>query len=500
MKILPLVHRLKRYLITLPVILTAVLVAHLMQPYFDRTNVVMVYMLAVVVVAFRLGTGPAVMGCLLSVLLYDFINVPPYFSLGAEAYEYAFTLIVMLITAGIISTLAGRLKQKAAESKDREARTSALYSLSADLAGSQTEQEILESTVRHLSRAFHAEVKVFHSEGMEGDSLLPFRFPTVDTSVRGKSMPIFVREVDNNVEATAPVVVESGIRFFIYAACSARWLGAAEQREYLSAMVGQCAQALERNNLRERVHEKEILIQKESLRNSILSTISHDLRTPLASIIGASSSLLADGDSFSAESRQRLRSIIHAEASHMLHMVENLLDLAKLQGGDIRLSRELEALEEIVGSAVASIRRRAETHVLLVEVPHDLPFVPCDSVLMERVLINLLENAIKYSPAGTTIRLSAIHESEHIVVTVEDQGEGIPVSQRQKVFDPFYRLHNSVAGGGLGLTICRRIIEAHHGAIWIDDDTEVGTAVRFTLPVVASALDARVANASTHEV
>lgn len=478
---IPTASHLRAYLVTLPIILVAVLVAHLMEPYFDRTNVVMVYMLAVVVVAFRLGGGPAAMACLLSVFLYDFINVPPYFSFGTEAFEYLITLLVMFITAGIISTLAGRLRQKAAESQEREARTAALYALSAELAGQQTDEGILICTQRHLSRAFQAEV----------EWLLPAHWPPMPglpTAEEMQRLPLVHAELQHRPQLWAPLLVDGRLHRVMALASAPRWLETREQQEHLIAMLGQCAQAMERSNLRSRVQEKELLIEKESLRNSILSTVSHDLRTPLASIIGASSSLLAEGDRFSVESRQLLRTVIYEEATHMLHMVENLLDLARFQGSDIRLTQEWEAPEEIVGSAVAAIRRRVRSHKIAVDVPHDLPFVRCDSVLVERVIINLLENAVKYSPPGTTVRLAAWLQGGQVELSVADEGPGIPVSQRERVFEPFHRLHPAAAtGGGLGLTLCRSIVEAHGGRIWIAAGELAGTEVHFTLPLAAQA-------------
>ena len=478
-------QRLRRYFWALPVILVAVLAAHLMQPYFDRTNVVMVYMLAVVVVAFRLGGGPAAMACLLSVFLFDFINVPPYFTLGAELYEYMVTLVVMLVTVGIISMLAGSLRQKAIESAGREARTASLYALSAELAGRQSDADILAATVRHIGQAFHAEVEVFRlQDWLQGGASLPGELAgQAESMARAGVSRLFLSEREGRVEAWIPLVVDGTMHSVVQVGAPAPQLGLREQHEHLSAMVGQCVQAMERTLLRERVHEKELLIQKESLRNNLLNAVSHDLRTPLAAIIGASSSLLAEGDNFSPEARRRLRTVIVEEALHMQHMVENLLDMARFQAGDIVLAQEWEAIEEIAGSAVAAIRRRVKTHEVSVAVPHDLPFIRCDSVLVERVVINLLENAVKYSPAGSVVTLSAEAGPGAVEVAVEDAGPGIPEEARERVFAPFVRLHGGSGGGGLGLTICRSIVEAHGGRIRISTGAGGGARVSFTLPL-----------------
>lgn len=488
--------RVRRYLWALPVILVAVLVAHLMQPWFDQTNVVMVYMLAVVVVAFRLGGGPAAMACLLSVFLFDFINVPPYFTLGAELYEYMVTLLVMLVTVGIISMLAGSLRQKAIESAGREARSAALYALSAELAGRQSDADILAVTLRHVGQAFQAGVEVYRlQDWLQQRPPLPGQpAGSAEAIARADASRLFLGEQDGRVVAWIPLVVDGSPHAIVQVSAPAAQLGLQEQREHLTAMVGQCVQAMERTLLRERVREKELLIQKESLRNNLLNAVSHDLRTPLAAIIGASSSLLAEGDSFSAEARHRLRMVIFEEAQHMQHLVENLLDMARFQAGDMLLALQWEALEEIVGSAVATLRRRVTTHAIAVSVPHDLPFIRCDGVLVERVIINLLENAVKYAPAGSVVTLSAAARPGEVEVAVEDAGPGIPEAARERVFDPFVRLHGDGGGGGLGLTICRSIVEAHGGRIRAGVAATGGARFSFTLPA-AEGMPAPVAEA-----
>lgn len=457
---------LRRYLTILPIIGTAVLAAYLMEPYFDRTNVVMVYMLAVVLAAFLLGWWPAAVVCLVSIFLYDFINVPPYFTLSTEFYEYLFTLITMLITAGTISMLAGRLRLEVQDSEEREARTAAQYALSAALANVSTEQDVIDCAARHISQAFRADAGT-----------------GTDATASQVAEPLLIPATE---PGHPPHRLAVGV--------PAGQLTSREQHDQLHAMLQQCRDAMERLRLNREVHEKDVRIQKESLRNSILNTLSHDLRTPLAAILGASSSLL-DGDSFTPESRQRLRAIIHDEATHMMNLVENLLNMAKLQGGDITLASEWEAIEELVGSAVSTLRRRYPAQVLEVDVPTDLPFLRCDSVLIERVLINLMENAIKFSPPGAPVRLTARHQGRQLELVVADQGCGIPEEERQKVFEPFYRLDTTVAGGGLGLSICRSIIEAHGGAIWIAPVPQ-GTAVHVTLPLPQDAPDLTEA---THE-
>jgi two-component system sensor histidine kinase KdpD len=251
-------------------------------------------------------------------------------------------------------------------------------------------------------------------------------------------------------------------------------------------MLRQASLAMERNNLRQQIQQSELRVQNELLRNNILNAISHDLRTPLASIIGASSSLLNEGNSFSDASKLQLRTVIYEESLQMQGMVENLLDMAKLQSG-VKLSQEWQAIEEIVGSALVILRRRIKHHQLKVNVPDDLPLLRCDSVLMERVIINLVENAAKYSPELSVITLTACLENNTILFKVIDQGHGIPELLKERIFEPFYQIKPTTSGFGLGLTICRSIVEVHGGQITIDSSIDKGTTMTIRLPVAEDA-------------
>lgn len=341
----------------------------MLQSSFDAINIAMVYMLAVEVVAFLLGLWPAVITAVAGVMLFDFLNLPPYFVFTGHAMTYWFTLGVMVATAIIISTLAGRLRLKAAEAEARRANAERLH-----------------------------------------------------------------------------------------------------------------IQTLE---LQQRATESELRAQREALRSSILGAVSHDLKTPLATIIGAASSLLENGDDFSPETRRNMRLLIVDEAVHMHRMVENLLDMAKLASGALKPASDWQAFEEIVGSALVALQRRIDDHPLEIDVPTDLPLIRCDSVLMERVVTNLVENAARYSPAGTAVHIAVRATATQLLLQVEDRGPGIPEALREQVFEPFFQSSPSNIGGGLGLSICRGIVDAHGGNIRIDAAPGGGTRVTVTLPIPA---------------
>jgi two-component system sensor histidine kinase KdpD len=475
-------HKIRNYLISLIIMLAAVMVTGLAQSFVDQSSLVMVYILAVAITAFFLSLGPAIFISLCSVVIFDFFNLPPYMEFSRKPAEYLFTLAGMLITAAIISTLSARLRQKLAESRLRELRTSGLYALSVELAASRTNEEAIQITLRHLSSLFETTAELLGSQDLaQAPVVLPGRDDINFDSVSGK---VFKYRDGEIVNTFIPVQVDGQFYGMVSLSTQGKLLADGEQTEHLQTMIRQMMLAIERNNLQHRIHQSELRVQHEQLRNTILNAISHDLRTPLATIIGASSSLV-DTAGLSFEARQRLSMAVYEEAVHMQSMVENLLEMARIQSGDWQISRDWQAMEEIVGNALVSLRRRLQQHEISVDVPDNLPLIRCDSTLIERVIINLIENAGKYSPEGSVVHLSARTDGEFLALAVTDHGIGIAADEQDKVFEPFYRGNTNKTGFGLGLGICRSIILAHQGEISLQSLPGQGTTVTFKLPVPA---------------
>ena len=258
-----------------------------------------------------------------------------------------------------------------------------------------------------------------------------------------------------------------------------------EQQRLLETFTSQIALALERVKLAMEAQNIQMKMETEQLRNSLLSAISHDLRTPLAAIVGASSSLVRDGNRLANETRQELGQTIYDEAIRMAGLANNLLDMARLESGAVVLNRQWQPLEEVVGSALAGLTSRMVNHPVTVRLPYDLPLVEIDSMLIERVLVNLLENAVKYKPPGTPIEILAVSGQTELVVTVSDSGHGIPVGEEKRIFEKFHRVacEGNQGGAGLGLSICNAIVEAHGGRIWADNLPSGGAAFHFALPL-----------------
>jgi len=452
---------------TLVIILVALLAARVMQPHFNETNLAMVYVVAVVVAGFTLGLWPAVFTCLAGVALFDYVNIAPHFEFTLQARDYFFTLLVMLATAVTVSLLTERLRMHAAQARASAARSRALFALSEALANDHGDDDIVAVLRAHLAQTFRAACEISPADAAGAA-------PADVRSLR--------RQGGRDEVHLALRVADAAYSDIRLAIPHGSWSD--EDGSLLRAMARLAEQALARNALRRQVQAAAIRVQEESLRSSVLGAVSHDLRTPLAAIIGASSTLLESGGELLDDVRLQLRQVIFDEAVHMQRMVEDLLDLARIRSGDVRGRMAWHAPEEIVASTLVACRRRGLARHLQVDVPNDLPLIRCDATLLERVLSNLIENAFKHSPPGTAVTLAARVDGDALVVTVTDNGPGIPAALREQVFDPFFR-HGDKAGTGLGLTICRGIVEAHGGSIQLDAMPGGGTAASFRIPLPA---------------
>ena len=258
-----------------------------------------------------------------------------------------------------------------------------------------------------------------------------------------------------------------------------------EQRLLMEAFANQAALAIERAQLAGEAQQARLQIETEQLRNSLLSSVSHDLRTPLAAITGAASSLMDDEHALGPAARHEMAQTIYEEADRLNRLLRNLLDMTRLESGALQIHKELQPLEEVIGAALSRLEEPLADRAVNIRLPADLPFVPIDSVLLEQVFINLLENAIKYTPAHSPIDLSAAQDGAAIVIEVADRGPGLPPGDEQRIFEKFYRARapQNGSGVGLGLTICRGIVEAHGGRIGAENRSGGGAAFRFTLPI-----------------
>ncbi|MBR8346265.1 DUF4118 domain-containing protein [Burkholderia ambifaria] len=492
-------------------------VASVVSARLDLTNLVMLYLLGVVFSAVRLGRGPGVLQSFLSVAAFDFFFVPPRMSFSVSDTQYLLTFFGMLLTSLVISHLTSTLTRQASIAQRRERRTGAIYAMARELGAALTTEQIVEIGSRHVGEVFRARVAFLLPDSAdqvrqkieEPDAVVTLTGADLDCDVGqwvyDQQKPAG-RGTDTLPATTAlylPLKAPMRTRGVLAVASrDPRELEVPEQLRMLDAFAAQIALALERVHYVEIARDALVNMESERLRNSLLSAISHDLRTPLTTIVGFSS-MLANARAAAphtpaaerfAQREGELVDAIHDEALRMTGIVTNLLDMARLQAGSVQLKREWSLLEETVGAALAACKRVLAQHPARVSLPADLPLLQMDAVLMERLFTNLFENAAKYTPADTPIDIGAerVTDDGHpfVRVHVDDHGPGLPSGMETRIFDKFTRgeKESATPGIGLGLAICRAIVEAHGGRIGAlnrtgPDGRVTGARFWFTLPV-----------------
>lgn len=473
-----------RYRYPLAVALCALtaLVALPLRHLLDMANIVMLFLLAVFLVALRLGRGPAVLAAFLSVALFDVFFVPPHLSFSVVDAQYLVTFAVMLSVGLITTHLTSRLAEREAAAQARESETHMLYGLARDLGGALTIEQVAETVRRFLAPlGMSAAVSVDRSTGGREDFL---EDGPLDAAARECVRDAYRGNVVKVGDARSPGMV------FLPFSGATRVRGVLavgdphnEDLPLLKVAASLAGIAIERLHYAEVAHRSELDAQDEKLRSSLLSSISHDLRTPLTSLVGLADTL-AERCAPLPDDSGETAAIIRDQAHAMHRMVSNLLDMARLQSGRVVLNRQWQPFDEIVGSSVRLLDDILAERRLVIELPDELPLIRFDAVLMERVLCNLLENAAKYSLPHATITLAAVAEGDEFLVSVCNEGAGFPPERLDRIFDPFVRggFEPAVPGTGIGLAVCRAILVAHGGTVAAANRS--GQAcVRFSLPL-----------------
>lgn len=468
--------------------------AALMFPYFALVDLAMVYLLGVVFTASRASKGAAFVATLLSVAAFDFFFVPPYYTFAVSDIRYFVTFVVMFVVGFVISRLTLRVREQADAARLRERRTAALYNLSRELVRERGTEQLAALAIKHIGEVVSSQVAVLVPDE-RGNLVIPVTGP--DTfALDQREMSVARWAFDHRQRAGLGTDTLPGARaLYLPLVASARTVGVLgvlprrpagaftqEQIHVLESFANQIAMALERASLAEEAQRALLKAETETLRNTLLSSISHDLRTPLAAITGASTTLLQREVALDPSSRQELVHTIYEEAEHLNRIIRNLLDMTRLESGAITVKKEWQSLEEIVGVVLNRLGDKLRKHPLATKLPEDLPLVPFDPLLLEQVLMNLLENAVKYTPEGTPLELSAAVKGTDVLVELADRGPGIRPGEEERIFEKFVRGDARDGGVGLGLTICRAIITAHGGRIWAENRPGGGAVFRFTLP------------------
>ena len=438
-------------------------------------DVAMLYVLAIVLVSLRWRLLPSLLAAVLSMGVLDYCFIPPARTFAMHDITHVATFAVLFVVSIVISSLTRRVRDQAAAAEERELRTASLYSLSGALSRSKTTDDVAGAGAEHIRTAFGAEAKI----------LLPDANGTlVDPGGRAewvwKTGAPAGKDTDTFPAAESlflPLETADG-RLGVLGVRAANV--AAAEHTHIKAFAQQIADALRRTRLADTAHDAQLRVEREQLRNSLLSSVSHDLRTPLAIITGTASALL--DAKVEPALRQELTRTVLTEAERLNRLVRNLLDMTRLDAGAVEPNKEWQAVEETVGAALARVD--VGDRPVTTDLAADLPLVAYDPILVQQVLVNLLENAAKYTPPGTAITITARAVDDAIEVAVADRGPGLPPGEEQRIFDKFYRAEKGRGGGvGLGLTICQGIITAHRGRISAQNRPGGGAEFRFTLPI-----------------
>jgi two-component system sensor histidine kinase KdpD len=467
------------------------LLCRVLDPYLAATNLAMLYLLGAAAVASRGHRGPSILYSVLAVLCLDFFFIPPRLSFTVADSQYLVTFAVMLSVALLISTLSVRLRDEAQSARRAELRAETLRDLSQRLAGTRGVEPTLQAGTRHLSEVFDAEVAAL-VPGEDGslsarawsgrEPALAAKEMAVATWVFGSGRPAGLGTATLPVSTAlcAPLLGSSGpVGVLRVEPRRPESLLDPERLLLLDAFANQIALALEADRNQEDARRSQLRAETERVRSSLLSAVSHDLKTPLAAIMGSASEVLRSGRL--EKTAGSLVENIRDEAERLARLVHNLIETTRLDSG-VELRKESLPLEEVLGSALEGLARRLGARPVRTDLPEDLPLVPVDAVLLQQVFVNLIENALLHAPGAAPIEISARRDGASVSVEVADRGPGLPADDLAKVFDKFYR--GSTGGGaGLGLAICRAIVEAHGGRIEALNRDGGGAVFRFRLPL-----------------
>ncbi len=440
---------------------------------------------------------PSLYACVISVLAYNFFFLPPLYTFTIADPENVVALFFFLIVAVIASNLAARTRNQVVTARDRARTTEELFAFSRKLAGIGKLEDLLWATVYQIALMLSVRVMLLLPEA---DSIaVRAGYPPEDELDEADLAAARWSWEHNRAAGRGADTLPGAKRLFLPLRTGRGPVGVLgidrdrpgplltpDGRRLLDALADQVAVAIERITLAEDIDRARVQAEPERLRAALLTSISHDLRTPLASIIGAMTSLRSYGDAYDKASREELMSTIQSEAERLNRFIGNLLDMTRLESGSIQLNPEMIDASEIIGTALNRASKILADHRLEIDIDPHLPMLRLDYLLFEQALFNILDNAAKYAPPKSLVRISAHREAGFVVVRVEDEGPGIPPGDLERIFDKFYRVHaqdRQRAGTGLGLAICRGFVEAMGGTITAGNRGAGGGLFTIRIPV-----------------
>ena len=489
----------KEYGLSILAVAGAAAVAAIAEYFVPLDSLSVIFVLPVLVSAIRFGLWPSVVAGLLGFGIFKFFFTEPRLTFSISSTQDFFTLLSYLFVAMLTGNVAARTREQAEASRQAARRTAKLYDFSRRIAAAASRDDVLWAVVHHVAATLSCRSLAL-LPGADGGLEIAAGYPPEDhltdaaiaasdwawrhgkpAGWKSDTLPLSEWLFMPLRTATGPV----GLLGVAFDDADSSLMP--EQRRLLDAVADQAAVAIERTNLATSIEDARIMTETEQLRSALLSSISHDLRTPLVSIIGSATSLTTFGDSLSEENRRELLETVLEEAERLNRFVQNLLDMTRLGYGALKPKRDWVDLNDVVGSAIERLKAALAPYQVTTEVKEGMRLLYADPILIEQVMVNVLDNAAKYSHTGGAIRIRAFERGDSVVIQVIDKGPGIPEREREMIFDMFYRVKagdNRIAGTGLGLAICRGLMQAHGGTIVaLPGDYGEGACIEMTLPI-----------------
>jgi two-component system sensor histidine kinase KdpD len=484
-----------RHLAAVGIILAATFAIQPVRPFLAIQIIVLIYLLPIMISTVLWGLTPGVLASLLAFLAFNYYFIEPYHTLQVHSTQDLITLIIFLIVAVVMSQLIGQAREGIRLAHSREWEATCMYELISGLAGLQDSKSIAEILASHTFETFGCVrvETVIKAEKNQGERVVVYP----ETAEKGPQPTLSpgrglqdqenlhrkdaknAKKEENKMEDIIRLAPSEGPTTRIPLMTARGTEGeiriwryprefSAEELRLIEAFSSQGALALERVRLTQGENKARVLEESDRLKTSLLNSVSHELRSPLAAIKASVSSLRSGTVDWEAEARQDLLETIEEETDHLNLLVGNLLDMSRIESGALKPHLRWNAIGEIVRGVAAKMRKQLVEHQLVIAIDEALPMVPSDYVMMEQVFSNLISNSIKYAPAHSTIEVSASKEGEYLHITLTNQGPLVPEEHLERIFDKFNRVTEAdrITGTGLGLSICKGIVEAHKGKIW----------------------------------
>jgi two-component system sensor histidine kinase KdpD len=478
------------YIISAVMVGTVTVLCLLLNGHIDPANFAVIYILAVVLSAVWWGMWPSIFTSILGVLAFDFFFVHPLLTFAVSDLSYIYIFAGYLVVGIVVSLVASRAREQARQAQGREQRTLVLYRLSRELAASDSIEEVAAAIKKNTGELLECSTAIYTGRSNElfltaADADFPVdeheRAVATWVLVNGSAAGALTRTLAASKGLYVPLKTVQGT---IGVLGLYKWDNGVYDMEMIEALSSQSSVALQRAILAEEARLADRAKENNRLQAVLLNSISHDLRTPLVSITGALSTLKQDFDSMDPEVRSEMLETAHEESLHLNRLVGNLLDITRVESGTLKINIKPCDLRDVIGSSLRVLKDRMENRKAVVDISEGIFEVPMDFVLMMRVFMNLIDNAVKYSATESVIKISAAISGENVLIKVVDNGFGIPAKDLERIFDKFYRAEKprQVAGSGLGLSICRGIVEAHHGRIWAQNNPAGGASICMELP------------------